>query len=72
MHDLLTPTQDTRVMNQEVQKYFLSRDWAGSKWCPVPKVQEQLQDNHSRVLDENLAVFIYMYANISDHGSLSQ
>ena len=26
---------------------FSSRDWAGSKWCPVLKVWEQLQDNYS-------------------------
>ena len=27
---------------QEVQQYFLTMDWAGSKWRPVHKVQEKL------------------------------
>ena len=30
--------------------YFLSRDWAGLKWRPVLKVCEQLQDKHSKVM----------------------
>ena len=40
--------------NQEVWQYFLSRDWAGSKWHPVHHVQEQLQNNHSIVMQKLL------------------
>ena len=35
---------------QEVRQYFLSRDCAGSKWCPVLKVWEQPKDQHSKVM----------------------
>ena len=34
---------------KKYSNYFFSRDWAGSKWCPVLKVWEQLQDKHSKV-----------------------
>ena len=39
--------------HQEVWKYFLSRDWAGSKWHPVLKVWGQLQDKYSRVMQNS-------------------
>ena len=33
--------------------YFLSRDWAGSKQCPVLKVLEQLQDKHRKMVQNS-------------------
>ena len=33
---------------QEVRYYLLSRNWVGLKWHPVLKIWEQLQDKHSK------------------------
>ena len=33
--------------------YLLSRDWVSSKWHPVLKVWEQLQDKHSKEMQNS-------------------
>ena len=45
---LLKPTYSGLV--KKYGRYFLSRDWVGSKWRPVLKVREQLQDKHSETM----------------------
>ena len=47
---LTQPCITSWLLYQEVQQYFLSRDWAGLKRNPVHKVLDQLQDHHSRVM----------------------
>ena len=43
------------IMFQEYDSYLLSRDWAGSKCRPVLtcKVWEQLQEKHSKVIQNS-------------------
>ena len=41
------------IVYQKVRWYFLSRDRIGSKWCPVLKVWEQLQDKHCKVMQNS-------------------
>ena len=40
-------------IEQEVQEYFLSKDWVGSKWRPVFKVWEQVHDKHSKMMQNS-------------------
>ena len=35
---------------KKYDSYFLSRDWAGSKWHPVLKVWKKLQDKYCKVM----------------------
>ena len=48
-------------------QYFLTliyQDWGGWKWCPVYNIKEQLQDNHSRVIQGLFQMKTLRYFNV--------